>query len=166
MKTLHFDNKKSFLEELDGKVYAVCDHEGHYLCDILEESYIELTDSGVLVDKTENIDFRAIDAESDVLFRSDVGKQCYEEFKEKHGVVIEIDNPLDKSIEYVRKNVDMNEVKATIKRMKERREPLYRANKNLCDNIYDLMEEYSENNDLPEGWWMNYDDEESVMFKL
>lgn len=70
------------------------------------------------------------------------------------------------AIDYVRKYVDMDEVRSTIKKLEETREPLYRVNKKLCDEIYSLMEEYSQDNDLPERWWMNDDDEESILFKL
>ena len=34
MKTLYFDNEQSFLQELDGKVYAKCDKKSHFLFDI------------------------------------------------------------------------------------------------------------------------------------
>lgn len=73
---------------------------------------------------------------------------------------------MNDAIDYVRQSVDMDEVKSTISQMEKSREPLYRTNRKLCDQIYDLMEEYSRERDFPEGWWMNYDDEESIFFKL
>lgn len=36
----------------------------------------------------------------------------------------------------------------------------------LADMIYDLMEEYGEDNDLPEGWWLEYGDVQDVLMKL
>ena len=60
----------------------------------------------------------------------------------------------------------MTEVEVTIRKMAQRREPLYAANHQLCNQIMDLLEEYGSDNDYPEGWWMNYMDEEEVLFKL
>ena len=34
----------------------------------------------------------------------------------------------------------------------------------IADKLIDGMEEYGEDNDLPEGWWMEYGDEEDVFF--
>ena len=36
----------------------------------------------------------------------------------------------------------------------------------ICDEIYDLMEEYSDDNDLPEGWWLEETDEEEIFWEL
>jgi len=169
MKTLHFESRSSFLNELDGKIYAVCDHDGHYLCDILEEDYVKLTNEGMLVDLTEDMDYSRIDAESDVVFKSDVGTKGYEDFKEKYGIIIEIDKkckPIDEAIEYVRKHVDMDEVRLTIKQMDVMRYPLSVVNPQLFDTIYDTMEEYGQDNDLPEGWWFDEEEVESILFKL
>ena len=44
--------------------------------------------------------------------------------------------------------------------------PLFRINHALCDQIYDLMEEYGEEHDLPEGWWLDEADEEEVLLRL
>lgn len=73
---------------------------------------------------------------------------------------------IDKAIDYVRQNIDMDEVERTIGIMWKTREPLYVANHQLCNKIMDLLEEYGSDNDYPEGWWMNYMDEEEVLFKL
>ena len=56
MKRLHFRNEKAFLEKLDGKVYAVCDKNGRYLCDVIEEDYLRLIDAGVLINLDDNLD--------------------------------------------------------------------------------------------------------------
>lgn len=169
MKTLHFDNRSSFLNELDGKVYAVCDHEGKFLCDILEDDYLKLTGSGVLVDLTEDMNYPRIEAESDVLFRTDVSAKDYEEFKEKYGVIIEIDEPpryLEEAIQYVRQHVDMKEVRHSIGQMEQKREPLYVANSHLHYLIHNLLEEFGEDNDLPDGWWMDEKEIDDILFEL
>lgn len=70
------------------------------------------------------------------------------------------------ALDYVRENVDMDEVHLAIKRMYEKGQPLVRVNHYLCDTIYDLMEEYGDDHDLPEGWWLDEFDEEEVLFRL
>lgn len=75
-------------------------------------------------------------------------------------------NDIEKAIEYVRKNVNLHDVLNTKINMEIKREPLYRVNASLCDKIYDLMEEYGQNNDLPEGWWLNRYEEEDVLMCL
>lgn len=36
----------------------------------------------------------------------------------------------------------------------------------VLTELADLMEEYGENNDLPEGWWYEYGEEEDILEKL
>lgn len=74
-------------------------------------------------------------------------------------------NHLERAVAYVRKNVDMADVAHAKAKLGER-EPLFRINHILCDDIYDLMEEYGEENELHEGWWLNECDEEDILFKL
>ena len=74
---------------------------------------------------------------------------------------------IKEAIEYVRQNVDMAEIEVTIRKMAQRREPLYHVNSQLCDTIFDLLEEFGEDNDLPEGWYLIEGvDEEDILFKL
>lgn len=40
------------------------------------------------------------------------------------------------------------------------------ADHDICEEIADLMEEYSEENNLPEGWWLNYGDENDIFLLL
>lgn len=75
-------------------------------------------------------------------------------------------NDIEKAIENVRRNVDMQDVFSAKINMGINREPLYRVNASLCDKIYDLMEEYGSDNDLPEGWWLNHYDEEDILMCL
>ena len=89
MKTLYFDSKQFFLQTLDGKVYAVCDKNGHFLCDILEDDYIKLTDANIIVDLDDNLDYPAIGGASNILLRIDVDENDLQEFKEQYGVCIE-----------------------------------------------------------------------------
>lgn len=70
------------------------------------------------------------------------------------------------AIKHVRKNVDMADVNDTRKEMFESRNPLHIVNPTLSDEIYDLMEEYGDDNNLPEGWWLSECDEEDVFNEL
>lgn len=75
-------------------------------------------------------------------------------------------NDIEKAIEYVRRKVDLQDVLIAKLKMGDKREPLYRVNSTLCDKIYDLMEEYSQDNYLPEGWWLEEHDEETILMCL
>lgn len=36
----------------------------------------------------------------------------------------------------------------------------------ICDEIRSLLDEYGEENDLPEDWWVDFGTEEDLFFKL
>ena len=92
MKRLHFRNEKAFLEKLDGKVYAICDKNGHYLCDVIEEDYLRLVDAGVLINLDDNLDYTLMEADSNYMITLDLSKKGCEDFKERFGLFIDIDN--------------------------------------------------------------------------
>lgn len=70
------------------------------------------------------------------------------------------------AIIYVRTNVDMNDVERALSIIDHQRCPLYQADPNLDCQIYDLMEEYGQDNDLPECWWMSEIDEDDILFLI
>lgn len=90
MKKFIFNSEEAFLEELDGKVYAICDKQGRYLCDVIEEDYLKLIDAGVLIDLDVNRDYTLIGADSDYMLAMDLSKKGIDEFKERFGLFIEI----------------------------------------------------------------------------
>lgn len=92
MKRLHFRNEKAFLEKLDGKVYAICDKNGHYLCDVIEEDYLRLVDAGVLINLDDNLDYTLMEADCNYMITLDLSKKGCEDFKERFGLFIDIDN--------------------------------------------------------------------------
>ena len=49
MRKLYFKDENEFLSALDGKVYAISNGDGNYLCDILEDDYLMLLDDGICV---------------------------------------------------------------------------------------------------------------------
>lgn len=91
MKRLYFKSERHFLQELDGKVYAICDKNGRYLCDVIEEDYVKLLDLGILVDYDINIDDKNMDMDSNVILTIDMGEKGYSEFKDKFGLLIDIE---------------------------------------------------------------------------
>lgn len=70
------------------------------------------------------------------------------------------------AIIYVRANVDMNDVGRALYIIDRQRCPLGQADPELDCQIHDLMEEYGEDNDLPEGWWLSELDEDEILFEL
>lgn len=90
MKRLRFSSTETFLKEFDGKVYAVCDINGRYLCDVIEEDCLKLLDSGILVDLDENRDYTQTEADCNVMITMDLGEKGNCDFKEKYGLLIEI----------------------------------------------------------------------------
>ena len=66
---------------------------------------------------------------------------------------------LKKAINYVVENLsDLDAVRIC----KHFTLPLHVTNYRLYEEIYDLMEEYGEENDLPENWWLDYTDEDGI----
>ena len=72
-----------------------------------------------------------------------------------------------KIIDFVSAQVDMDRVNLAIKYMALNRAPLSHVDPGLYDEIQDLLEEYGEDNELPEGWYLLDDiDPEDLIFKL
>ena len=75
---------------------------------------------------------------------------------------------LNKAIQYVRENKkwsDVEEVYA-IEQVEENEEPLALSFPFISNSIYDLMEEWTKQNDLEPEWWMNTMDEEEIFLSL
>ncbi len=74
---------------------------------------------------------------------------------------------LDNALDYVREQLDEDELvfyRAEVSRNLNHRIP---ANMGLDDGkIIDLLEEYGEDNDMPEGWWEEYGDIDDWLLKL
>ena len=76
------------------------------------------------------------------------------------------DEDLKKALARVRGEVDQVHVGEAIKVMGECHCPLGFANENLANKIQDVLEEYGEDNDLPEGWWMEFGDLDDIVLML
>lgn len=91
MKRMYFKTYGDFLQELDGKVYAVSNKNGHYLCDIIEDDYLKLLESGIIVDLNDNWKYCSLNADSDIVLTIAMGEEGLSDFKEKFGLAIEIE---------------------------------------------------------------------------
>lgn len=72
----------------------------------------------------------------------------------------------DNALDYVRRYVDMPYINNCIVRAMEMRCPFSHAFPLEVDDITDLLEEYGEDNDLPEGWWLEYGDIDDIVEQL
>lgn len=57
MKKLRFYTEAEFLAQFDGKVYAISNADGSYLCDVLEDDYCKLLDEGLCVNLDDKDDW-------------------------------------------------------------------------------------------------------------
>ena len=73
---------------------------------------------------------------------------------------------IDKAIKYVRDNVDIDAVHRAIVEAMEMRCPVEVHAPALVDDITDLLEEYGQDNDLPEMWWGEYHDLDEIIEML
>lgn len=73
-----------------------------------------------------------------------------------------------KAIQYVRDNKTWRGYaeEEALNYMNEMRCGIVRADHDICEEIADLMEEYGEDNDLPEGWWLEIGNEDDVFFEV
>lgn len=69
-----------------------------------------------------------------------------------------------RAIDYVSRNIDDEELWHAWNVMESDKMPLHKADPVLYDRIYDLMEEYGENEGLPENWWHDYTDDPQDIF--
>lgn len=75
---------------------------------------------------------------------------------------------IDQAIQYVRENKTwtISEEIAALECIDDMRCSIDQASPKICEAIHDLMEEWSADNDMPEGWWYNECDEDDIFFNL
>lgn len=89
MRELVFDTERTFLDMFDGKIYAVSNGTGKYICDILEEDYITLTNSKVLIDMNTKPYHNLVEnADSDYILYKVSDYNSEKQFKEEYGINI------------------------------------------------------------------------------
>ena len=70
---------------------------------------------------------------------------------------------MQKALDYVRQNVDMSYVNYVVNKAIEMRCPTPCIDAVFADEVQDLLEEYGDDNDLPEGWWLEYGDIDDIL---
>ena len=71
-------------------------------------------------------------------------------------------NDFEKAALYAFSQLDEVDVQHAIHHMEIGRCSLSEIDCSLVERIYDCMEEYGDDNDFPEGWWLEYGDEDDV----
>lgn len=79
-----------------------------------------------------------------------------------------MDKLLEKALRYVRENRTWSDAQEELanERMSTYRCNMSFADPNITDKISDLLEEFGDDNDLPEGWWMEYGDADDIYYML
>lgn len=77
-------------------------------------------------------------------------------------------NHFEKALQYVRDKKKWSDAQdaLALERINHYRCGIDFASPSICEEIHDLMEEYGEDNDLEEGWWMTFGDEDDIFLKL
>ena len=75
---------------------------------------------------------------------------------------------MQKAIDYVRENMDEDDMAILQAEVNKSYKMHLVPSENTvdCDKLIDLLEEYGEDNDLPEGWWMEEGDIDDWLVKL
>lgn len=72
----------------------------------------------------------------------------------------------EKALDYVRNKVDMDYINYMVCKAMEMRCPTSYVDPILSDDIVDLLEEYGQDNDLPENWWCEYGDIDDIIEQI
>ena len=72
----------------------------------------------------------------------------------------------EKAIKYVSENIDMVDVDYAAYKMGRYRCPLTMINPSLADSITEYMDEWGEEHELPEDWWIEMGDVDDILYKL
>lgn len=73
-----------------------------------------------------------------------------------------------KALQYVRDNKTWSDAQEALalERINHYRCGIDFADRKISNEISGLMEEYGEDNDLAEGWWLEFGDETDIFFEL
>lgn len=73
-----------------------------------------------------------------------------------------------KAIDYVREQMDEDDMAILRAEMRKCYKMHLVPDDNVmdCDEVIDLLEEYGQDNDLPEGWWMEYGEIDDILKSL
>lgn len=78
----------------------------------------------------------------------------------------QLDEHYKNAVKYVGENVAAIDVGFALEKINERKCNLQTALPTLADHIFDLMEDYTIDNDLPDGWWQEIGDVDDIFWRL
>ena len=73
---------------------------------------------------------------------------------------------INKALAYVRKNVDIDYINYIVQKSMQMRCPPSMVDALLADNVRDLLNDYSVDNDLPENWWCEERDIDEIIMEI
>lgn len=75
---------------------------------------------------------------------------------------------IEKALQYVRDNQTWSDADdaSAYERVCNLHSPVSVVSPAICNEIHDIMEEYSAENDLPEGWWYEHYNEDEIFMLL
>ena len=75
---------------------------------------------------------------------------------------------LEKAIQHVRENKTWSDAEecVALDKINNMRCDINQASDKIACEIHDLMEEWSADNDMPEGWWYEEANEDDIFFSL
>ena len=73
---------------------------------------------------------------------------------------------INKALAYVRKNVDIDYINYIVQKSMQMRCPPSMVDALLADDVRDLLNDYSMDNDIPEDWWCEECDIDEIIEKI
>lgn len=75
-------------------------------------------------------------------------------------------NIKEKALSYVRKNIDEDYLAYLSNKANAMRCPISLVDPLFADTVYDLFEEFGDDNELPENYWLEFGDIDDIMNEL
>jgi hypothetical protein len=73
---------------------------------------------------------------------------------------------IDKALGYVRKNIDIDYINHIVLKSMQMGCPPSMVDSPLADNVRDLLDDYSTDNDLPNDWWCEWGDIDEIIDRI
>ena len=77
-----------------------------------------------------------------------------------------MNNIKEKALSYVRKNIDEDYLAFVSSKASAMRCPISLVDPLFADTVYDLLEEFGDDNELPENYWMEFGDIDDIFNEL
>lgn len=77
-----------------------------------------------------------------------------------------MNNIIEKALNYVRKNIDEDYLAHLCNKANAMRCPASLIDPIFADTVYDLLEEFGDDNELPENYWLEFGDIDNIINEL